>query len=366
MLPVYEPYLAKEEADNLAECVRSGWVSYLGPFVKKFESDFRDYTGTSNAVALQSGSAALHLALIVLGIGGGDEVLIPDLSFAASAFAIKYVGARPVFCDIERDTWNMDIGDARRRVTPKTKAIMPVHLLGHPCDMDKLMAFAEEYGLIVIEDAAQSLGAKYKGRHTGTSGHAGCFSFNGNKLVTSGGGGMLVFRDDALSRRAFHLSTQAKESGGRFVHGQIGYNYRMTNIQAAVGVAQFARVDKVIERHRKRSAMYKKLLGGIPGIEFRIDAGYAETNEWMFSLLLPNEITNKRDEIIHGLAGNDIMARPFFDPFTMQLPFLEGGVVEPRPVAHEIASRGINLPSSYQITDEEISRVSDAFHSALK
>jgi perosamine synthetase len=365
MLPVYEPYLGQEEADNLAECVRSGWVSYLGPFVKRFESDFRNYLGVSNAVALQSGSAALHLALIVLGVREGDEVLLPDMSFAASAFAIKYVGARPVFCDIDRNTWNIDIDDARSRVTPKTKAIMPVHMLGHPCHMDPLTAFAEENNLLVIEDAAQSLGAKYKKRHTGTFGNAGCFSFNGNKLVTSGGGGMVVFRDDAMSRRAFNLSTQAKETGGRFVHGQIGYNYRMTNLQAAVVVAQFGRIDEVIERHRKRTALYKKLLGKIPGIAFRLDASWAETNEWMFSLLLPEKATNRRDEIIRKLAEKDIMTRPFFDTFTTQLPFLGDGVAEPRPTAYEIASRGMNLPSSFQITDEEIHGVCETFQSIL-
>jgi perosamine synthetase len=359
MLPVYEPYLGDEEAENLAECIRTGWVSYLGPFVARFEADFREYVGSSNAVAVQSGTAALHLALMVLGVGEGDEVIMPDCSFAASAFPVKYVRGEPVFCDVDRDTWTIDPADARKRLTSKTRAIMPVHLFGHPCDMDPLVEFAEQEGLLVIEDAAQSLGAKYRGKHTGTFGHAGCFSFNGNKLVTSGGGGMIVFRDDAMAQRAFHLSTQARESGGRFVHGMVGYNYRMTNLQAAVGVAQLARIGKVIERHRKRTALYRKSLDGIAGLEFRKDASWAETNEWMFSFLLPENLARRRDPIIEELGRRNIMARPFFDSLSGQLPFRKGDVTVENPAAHDIASRGVNLPSSHQLTDKDIQLVCD-------
>jgi perosamine synthetase len=231
--------------------------------------------------------------------------------------------------------------------------------------MDPLLGFAADEGLLIIEDAAQSLGARYRGRHSGTFGHAGCFSFNGNKIVTSGGGGMVVFRDDALARRAFHLSTQAKEAGGRFVHGLIGYNYRMTNLQAAVGMAQLARIDKVIGRHRKRTALYKKLLADIPGLQFRCDAEWAEPNEWMICLLLPPDLVPRRDAIINELAVREIMARPFFDPMSAQLPFQQGGVAEVRPVAQEIAWRGINLPSSYQVTDEDIRRACDCLREVL-
>jgi perosamine synthetase len=352
--------LGDEESENLAECIRTGWVSYLGPFVARFEADFREYIGASNAVAVQSGTAALHLALMVLGVSEGDEVIMPDCSFAASAFPVKYVRAEPVFCDVDRDTWTIDPADARKRLTGKTRAIMPVHLFGHPCDMDPLVEFAEQEGLVVVEDAAQSLGAKYRGKHTGTFGHAGCFSFNGNKLVTSGGGGMIVFRDDALAQRAFYLSTQAREYGGRFVHGTVGYNYRMTNLQAAVGVAQLGRIEKVIERHRKRTALYKRLLNGIPGFEFRHDASWAETNEWMFSFLLPENYAGRRDAVIEELGRRNIMARPFFDPLSGQLPFQKGGVREEKAVAEGITSRGVNLPSSYKLTDNEIQLVCDA------
>ena len=354
MLPVYEPHIGKEEADNLAVCARTGWVSYLGDFVKQFESDFSAYIGASNAVAVQSGTSALHLALIVLGVGEGDEVIVPDMTFVASVFAIRYTGAVPVFCDIDPQTWTIDIEDAKKRVSDKTKAIMPVHLLGHPCDMDPLMEFADAEGLIVIEDASQSLGARYRGKHTGIFGNAGCFSFNGNKLVTCGGGGMITFRDDADAERAFHLSTQAKMPGGRFIHDAIAYNYRLTNIQAAVGVAQLARVDKVIERHRRRTDLYKELLGDIPGISFRHDAGWAETNEWLVSILFSDELARKRDEILKGLAEKKIFARPFFDPMSIQPPFINFSAGPDRPVACEIGLRGINLPSSYQITDDEI------------
>lgn len=362
MLPVYEPYLGEEEAGNLAECARTGWVSYLGEFVKQFETDLREYTGAPNAAAVQSGTAALHLALVVLGVGEGDEVLIPDMTFAASVFAVRYTGAVPMFCDIDADTWAIDVEDAKKRMSANTKAIMPVHLLGHSCDMDPLMEFAEAEGLLVIEDASQSIGARYRGKHTGTFGHAGCFSFNGNKLVTSGGGGMIVFRNDADADMALHLSTQAKIPGGRFIHDEIGYNYRMTNIQAAVGVAQLARVDKVIERHRRRTALYKELLNGVPGISFRNDAEWAETNEWMISVLLSTELARKRDDILHGLAEKEILARPFFDPMSTLPPFKDFAKGPDRPTTHDIAARGINLPSSYKLTDEEIRFVCHTIH----
>jgi len=224
------------------------------------------------------------------------------------------------------------------------------------------MEFAEAEGLLVIEDASQSIGARYRGKHTGTFGHAGCFSFNGNKLVTSGGGGMIVFRDDADADMALHLSTQAKIPGGRFIHDEIGYNYRMTNIQAAVGVAQLARVDKVIERHGKRTGLYKELLTDIPGISFRNDAEWAETNEWLVSILLSGELAKQRDEILHALAEKEILARPFFDPMSTLPPFQDIAKGPDRPITHNIAARGINLPSSYQLTDEEIRFVCEAIH----
>jgi len=353
-LPVAEPEIGERELQYVTECITSGWISSTGKFVTEFEERFACFCGTKYAIATANGTVALHLALAVLGIGPGDEVIVPTLSFIATANAVTYTGAKPVFVDSESTTWNIDPSKIEAAITPRTKVIMPVHLYGHPADMDAIKAIAEKHRLHVIEDAAEAHGALYRGVKVGGIGDMGCFSFFGNKIITTGEGGMIVTNSDEFNRKARILRDHGMNPEKKYWHEVIGFNYRLTNLQAAIGVAQMEKVEKVIARKREMAERYQSLLQGLSGITFPSEASWAKSVFWMCAVLVEKDYGMSRDELIKVLKENGIDTRPVFYPIHTMPPYYEGKVY---PVAEEISAKGVCLPSGTGMTDEEIERV---------
>jgi len=358
-IPVAEPILTGNELAYVSDCITSGWVSSIGKYVTRFEQDFASFCGVKYCVATSSGTTALHLALAVLGIGFGNEVIVPSLTFIATANSVVYTGARPVFADSEPRTWNLDPTDVARKITPRTKAIIPVHLYGHPADMDAIDSIAREHNLFVIEDAAEAHGAEYKGRRVGAIGHIGAFSFYGNKIITTGEGGMLTTNDGDLAEKARQLRDHAMSSTRRYWHPTIGYNYRLTNIQAALGVAQMERVEEFIARKRTIAALYNELLNGTHGVSLPVEEAWAKNVYWMYSILVGDSARVSRDDLMAYLNTRGIDSRPFFFPIHTMPSYATG---QSLPVTERLARQGINLPSSIALTDDEIRRIVYAIH----
>ncbi|MBV8124767.1 MAG: DegT/DnrJ/EryC1/StrS aminotransferase family protein [Burkholderiaceae bacterium] len=348
-IPVYQPDLSGNEKRYVNECLDTSWISSRGRFVTEFENRFAERIDVQHAASVSNGTVALHLALLALGIGPGDEVIVPTLTYIASVNAINYCGATPVFVDSVRDTWQIDPEDIRRHITPHTRAIMPVHLYGQACDMDAIMALAQEHRLFVVEDCAEAFGSMYKGRHVGTFGDISTFSFFGNKTITTGEGGMVVSPDKTLIERARHLKGQGLATHREYWHDVVGYNYRMTNIQAAIGLAQLERADEFIARKRAIAARYTQQLQDLP-VEVHPEAPGTVHTYWMTSLLV--ERAEQRDALRQHLAGAGIETRPLFYPVhTMPM---HSRSFRRHPVAEDLAWRGINLPSYPGLTDEQV------------
>jgi len=339
-IPVYQPELSGNEKRYVLECLDSTWISSKGRFVSEFEERFASFAGTKQAISVCNGTVALHLALLSLGIGPGDEVIVPTLTYVAAVNAIAYVGATPVFVDSLPDTWQMDPADVRRKLTPRTKGILAVHLYGHPCDMDALTALARENKVLLIEDCAEAFGSRFKGRHVGTFGDIACFSFFGNKTITTGEGGMVTTDDKSLFERARHLKGQGLAEHREYWHDVIGYNYRMTNICAAIGLAQLERADEVIARKRALAEAYWEQLAGLP-VQMLGETGEVVSSFWMISILVPNAAD--REPLRQHLAGEGIETRPLFYPVHTMPMYASHS--QYYPVAENLASRGINLPS---------------------
>lgn len=358
MIPLSVPRIDGNEWKYIKECLDTNCVSSAGSFVNLFEKKFSEYIEAKNAVVTVNGTSALHLALVALGIGQGDEVIVPSLTFISPVNAVRYVGASPVFADVCRDTYVLDAAHIEKLITQKTKAILPVHIYGHPVEMDPLMEIAGKYGLYVIEDATESLGSMYKNRHTGTLGHIGCFSFNGNKLITTGAGGMLVTNDEAYGKHAKYLSNQTKtvQENGSFFHDEIGYNYRMPNILAAMGLAQLERIDEFISIKRRNAQYYDQLLKGTPGISLPAEKDYARNVNWLYSVVVEEDYPLSRDELISLLKDNGIESRPFFVPVHTMPPYKQcrRGRMD---ITEELSKRGINLPSSIGLRKDEIEKI---------
>ena len=310
--PIAEPDIGELEIEYVTDAVRSGWVSSLGRYVEEFERGFAEFCHTRHAVSTANGTVALHLTLAALGIGPGDEVIVPTLTFIATASAVIYAGAVPVFVDSEPQTWCLDPAAVERAVTPRTRAIIPVHLYGHPADMDPILETASRHNLIVIEDAAESHGATYKGRMTGGLANAGIFSFYGNKLITSGEGGMLVTNDSALAERANFLHDHAMRPETRYYHSEIGYNYRITNLQAALGLAQLRRAPELIARKREIMSWYREFLGDREDLKLNPSMPWADSSFWMVCALLPSRLDPA--SMMTELRASGIDSRPFFKP----------------------------------------------------
>ncbi|MBV8202981.1 MAG: DegT/DnrJ/EryC1/StrS family aminotransferase [Acidobacteria bacterium] len=362
MIPVFTPWLPESARRYVLDCVDSGWISSLGEYVPRFEAELARFCEARHAVATANGTVALHLALAVLGIGPGDEVLVPDLTFVATANAVRYTGATPVLVDVDARTWGMDPAAARRAVTPRTRAILPVHLYGRPVDLDPLLALAGDHGLEVVEDAAEAHGARYKGRRVGALGRLGAFSFYGNKIFTTGEGGALVTNDARLAERAVFLRDHAMDPRRRYYHPEIGFNYRMTNIQAALGCSQLEHADQILRRRQALARAYDAGLAGIPGLGWPVPMPWEESVCWMYSVLIEPAFGLDRDAVAAGLRARGVDSRPFFVPLHEQPPYLVGGGARDAgddgfPAAAALSRQGINLPSGTALAADEIATV---------
>ncbi len=362
-VPVNEPVITAAAKKYVMEALDSGWVSSAGPFIGKFEKAFAEYIGVKHAVSVTSGTAALHVALLSLGIGPGDEVIIPDFTMIASVFAVIYTGATPVFIDAEPDTYNLNVSLIEQKITKKMKAIMPVHIYGHSVDMDPLLAIAKKHKLFVVEDAAEAHGGLYKGKKCGSMGDIGCFSFYANKIITTGEGGMLVTNDDDIAQKARALKDLAHSPEKRFWHQEIGYNYRITNLQAALGLGQMESIEEFLTHKRWMTAEYGKRLKNIKGLQLPITKDYAENVYWMYSVLVDESFPLTRDQLRAALKEKGVDTRDFF-PSSARQPIIQKlyGISEHFPVSESIAERGLYLPSGLALTQEQLEYVCDSIH----
>jgi len=369
MIPVNEPLLDGNEERYLTECVRTGWISSEGPFIGKFEEGFAARVGRAHGIVVSNGSAALDVAVAALGLGPDDEVIVPTFTIISCAAAIVRAGARPVLVDCDRDTWNTNADRIAERITPRTKAIMIVHIYGLPVDMDPVFALAQRYGLKIIEDAAEMHGQTYNGRPCGSLGDISTFSFYPNKLVTTGEGGMVVTDDPALAGRCRALRNLGFLPGRRFVHKELGWNFRLSNLQAAVGVAQLERLDEFIARKRHIGALYQERLVGVDGLQLPIArTAYAENIYWVFGVVLDGNTRFDAAEAMRWLAGRGIGTRPFFWPMHEQPVFRRMGLLEGEvhPNAERLARRGFYLPSGLALTEPQIDEVAAAVRELMR
>lgn len=365
-IPVAAPVLRGREKEYVIDCLESNWISSNGKYVERFESEFARFCGVKHAISCCNGTVALHVALLAAGIGPGDEVLIPTLTFIATANAVAYCGATPVLVDSEPEGWNIDPVKAGDRITSRTKAIVPVHLYGLPCDMESIRTLAERHGLIVIEDAAEAHGAMYKGRKVGGIGNAGIFSFYGNKIITTGEGGMIVTDDDQLAGRARMLKGQGMDPQRRYWFPIVGYNYRMTNIAAAIGLGQLEQIDWHLQRHSELAQWYQEALAGVPGVVLQNVPHDRVHSYWMFTLMLPPDFRASRDATIGELARVGIETRPVFYPMHVLPPYEKDLARAKFPVADEIALRGLNLPTWSGLTRDDVDYVCSHVRSLLR
>lgn len=359
-IPIYAPDIGQQELDNVLECMTSTWISSKGAFIPRFEREFADYIGAPFATSVCNGTVALHLALVALGIGPGDEVIVPTLTYIATANAVTYTGAKPVFCDCEPGTWQMSVTDARARITSRTRAIMPVHLYGAPCDMTAICQIAREHDVFVVEDCAEGIGTLIGGRHVGTFGDVATFSFFGNKTITTGEGGMLATNNQTLHDRAVHFKGQGLADHRQYWHDVVGYNYRMTNICAAIGVAQLARVDEFLARKAEIAARYRSALADLP-VVFQSEPDGSRHSHWMASCLVEN--SSQRDPLRQWLEERGIETRPVFFPIHTMPMYAQR--FQHLPASEDLARRGINLPSWPGLGDVDIDYICDSIRSFL-
>lgn len=372
-IPLCVPEIRGNEWTYVKECLDTGWVSSVGAYVDRFEKMFAERVETRFAVATANGTSALHTALIVAGVQPDDEVLVSAMTFIAPANAIRYAGAWPVFVDADRDYWQMDVAkvaeflengclwqDGRltnRQTGRRVKAIVPVHILGHPVDLEPLLALARKYALVVIEDATESLGASYRGRAVGQFGDLACFSFNGNKMLTTGGGGMLVTNREDLARRAKHLTTQAKADPIEYIHDAIGYNYRLTNMQAAMGCAQLEQLNEYVTIKRGLATAYAEGLREVPGLTVMKEASWASSAFWMYTVLVdPATYGSTSRQLLSKLEARKIQTRPLWQPL-QDSPAHAGSQVVGGEVAQALFENALSLPCSVGLKAEDQQRV---------
>ena len=380
-IPLCVPEIGGNEGRYLEDCLASGWVSTAGPYVTRFEEEFATWLGAGHAVATMNGTAALHAALLVAGVQPDDEVLVPSLTFIAPANAIRYAGAWPLFVDAEPATWQMDPellaaflerdcdvegGQLRNRNSGRRiGALLPVHVLGHPVDLDPILALAERYALPVVEDAAESLGARYRGRPAGRFGRLACFSFNGNKVMTTGGGGMIVTDDTALAARARYLTTTAKDEPHEGIHGAVGFNYRLTNLQAAMGCAQLERLDDLLAAKRRIAAAYAAGLAGLPGVTVMPETDWAESAFWLYTIRIDAQAAGLDSRALGTrLRADGIETKPFWQPLHLSTAH-EASQCLGGEVAARLYRELLSLPCSCGLSAADQERVIAALGEAL-
>ncbi len=368
-IPVNEPLLNGNEKKYLLECIDTGWISSEGPFVRQFEEQFANRVERQYGIAVANGSAALDIAVQALCLGPGDEVILPAFTIISCAASIVRAGATPVLVDSDPVTWNMDINQVADRISPKTKAILVVHIYGLPVDMDAIMNLAARHGLKIIEDAAEMHGQTYRGKPCGSFGDISTFSFYPNKHLTTGEGGMLVCNDPQLAERCRSLRNLCFQAKQRFVHEELGWNYRMTNLQAALGLAQLERLDEFVELKRRMGRQYTELLSGLPCIQLPLSStDYAENIYWVYGLVLDDALDFDAAEAIRRLGSKGVGTRPFFWPMHEQPVFRNMGLFkdEKYTVAERLARRGFYIPSGLALTEEQIARVADTLKEVLQ
>tara|TARA_B110000003_G_scaffold273769_1_gene312189 strand:+ start:709 stop:1854 length:1146 start_codon:yes stop_codon:yes gene_type:complete len=369
MIPLSLPNLNGREWEYVKECLDTGWISTAGSFVDRFEDEFSNYLGVDGAVSVVNGTSALHISLQLLGVENRDLVIMPNVTFVASANAISYLGADPIFIDIDKNSWQMDLDLLESFLSTKCKldklktlvhietsrkisALMIVHVQGNICNMDRLLAICNDYNLPVLEDAAEALGSKYKGRHVGTLGDIGCFSFNGNKIMSTGGGGMIVSQNSEQLKRAKHLTTTAKKNPFTYYHDEVGYNYRLVNVLAAIGVAQLEQLDTFRASKLNTAQYYRDNLNGVGDIGFQLSIDGVESNEWLFTIT-----TSRMQELLDYLNSNGVMSRPFWIPMN-QLPMYSDKLyININDVSARIHSTALSIPCSSNISNSDLDKV---------
>jgi perosamine synthetase len=358
IIPVSEPLLDIKEETYILDCVRTGWISSEGKYVKRLEDLCSDYCGVKHGIAVNTGTAALQVALSCLELEKGSEVIMPSFTIISCAIAVIEAGAVPVLVDSDPETWTMNVQDIESRITPKTKAIMAVHIYGHPVDMDPLLQLAKKHGLYIIEDVAEGHGAEYKGKKCGSLSDISIFSFYANKLVTTGEGGMVLTNSDKLAARAVSLRNLFFNNERRFIHEEIGHNYRLSNLQAAVGCGQFEKLEQFIDRKREVAYLYNEKLKDLP-LQLPIEKEWAKNIYWMYSIVLEDEIKISPEEIAALMLKEGIQTRPFFIGMHEQPVFKKMGLFlgENYPVCEKISRRGFYLPSGQAITNDQIETV---------
>jgi perosamine synthetase len=365
MIPVCVPALLGNEKKYILDAIETNWISSAGKYIPAFEEKFAEFCNVKHGIAVTNGTNAIHLALTALGIGKGDEVIIPDFTMISSAFAVCYTGAMPVFIDADKETWNINPEKIEEKITNKTKAIMVVHIYGLPYDMDRIWEIAKKNNLKIIEDAAEVHGAEYKGRKCGNLGDVACFSFYGNKIITTGEGGMVVTNDDKIAEKCKYYKNLCFDLNGKrnYLHKDIGFNYRMSNLHAAIGLAQVEMADKYIEMRIKNNSLYRKFLQGIKGINFQPEKPEIKNVYWMNGIVInPKEIGITRDELMEKLKQKGIDCRMFFKGMHKQ-PSLEKygcNVLGDYPVSDWLSENGLYLPSGSGLKQEEIEKVCNA------
>ena len=368
MIPVSEPLLGDRELESVAACIKTGWISSSGPLIEEFEQKWSRYCGRQYGVSVCNGTAALQAAVVALHLAEGDEVILPTFTIISCALAVLYAGGTPVLVDVDPRTWTMDVAQVADKITPQTKAIMVVHIYGHPVDLDPLVALAERHGLAIIEDAAEAHGAEYlSGRNTaapqwrrcGSFGALSCFSFYANKLITTGEGGMVVTNDRQLAESLRSLRNLCFQPDRRFSHAELGFNFRLTNMQAALGVAQFERMDQIVARKRWIGQEYTKRLQGIAGIQLPVEESWARSVYWMYGVVLSEDMGMDAAEFAKKMTDHGIETRPFFLGMHEQPVFQRRGLFsgERYPVAERLARQGLYLPSGLALTEEQLGYV---------
>jgi len=367
MIPVSEPLLGERELEYIRECVKTGWISSAGRFIEEFEQKWAAYCGIKYGIAVSSGTAALQVAVGCLELKPGDEVIIPAFTIISCALAVIYSGGKPVLVDVNPKTWTIDVSKIEEKITERTRAIMPVHIYGHPCDMEPVWEIAKKHKLVIIEDAAEAHGAEYKGKKCGGLGDISCFSFYANKIITTGEGGMVLTNNEEYAERARSLRNLCFRKDRRFYHTELGYNFRLTNIQAAIGLAQLERIDELVEKKRWIGRSYNERLKDVPGLILPVEEPWAKNVYWMYGVVLDESRNMDAKEFAKRLRERGVDTRPFFLGMHEQPIFQAMGLFKDGhyPVADGIARQGLYLPSGLTLTEEEIIRVVESIKKIL-
>ena len=368
MIPVNEPLLTEADFDSVMHALRSGWISGAGPHVEAFETRWATYCGRKHGIALANGSVALQVALALLDLQPGDEVIMPTFTIISCALPVVLAGAIPVLVDSDPGTWTMDVDQVEARITARTRAIMPVHIYGHPVDMDPLLDLAQRHGLSVVEDAAEAHGAEYRGQRAGSFGQSSCFSFYANKLVTTGEGGMLLTDDPLIAEKLRALRNLCFQPNRRFYHEELGFNFRLTNMQVALGVAQIERMPEIVEKKRWIGREYTHRLADLEAIQLPVEEAWAKSVYWMYGIVLYPDIRMTAVEFAVKMGELGVETLPFFLGMHEQPVFHRQGLFrgERYPVAEHIARKGLYLPSGVGLTEEQLTAVCDAVHEVLR